>query len=356
MSFALSEEIEALRGEAVRFAASDLAPRARDAERAGSWPDEQLEVLGRFGLRALEVPARLGGLELGCLAKVVLLEALAVGDAGGLLAADQPGRAAGAIAACPDEEAARTVAAACLAGEAQSPLVVLDGEAPPASARVEWAPGWPALRWAWISAGDALQLVEVTRAPEPTRALAFHASGGVGVSLAGCPVRGSWSLSPRESVALRGRARLHGAAIALGIAQAAFDETVVYTKERVVFGKPVAHHQGNAFELAAAATHLHGARLLVRDAAAGFDRGADDAGFWATQAWLQALEAAVTLSDLGIQLLGGHGFLVDHLAEKRFREVRMLALLSGGRDAAEADVASLVLSARDPLALASEAP
>ena len=37
------------------------------------------------------------------------------------------------------------------------------------------------------------------------------------------------------------------------------------------------------------------------------------------------MDAAAAVTDLGIQLLGGHGFLVDHIAEKRFREVRMLA-------------------------------
>ena len=88
----------------------------------------------------------------------------------------------------------------------------------------------------------------------------------------------------------------------------------------------------------------------MRDAAAGFDRGDPDAGFWATQAWLTAVEAAIAATDLGVQLLGGHGFLVDHLAEKRFREARMLALLAGGRDSAEADVAELVLDVPDPLA------
>ena len=55
------------------------------------------------------------------------------------------------------------------------------------------------------------------------------------------------------------------------------------------------------------------------------------------------------MTDIGIQLLGGHGFLVDHLAEKRFREARMLGLLAGGRDAALADVASMSLEVPNPL-------
>jgi len=354
MTFSLSDEIESLRSEAERFATDVLAPRARQAEREGCWPSSVLEVLRRFSLREADVPARLGGLEAGCVAKVVLLEALAGGDAGGLLAADQPGLSTGALSACPDPRLAGEIAAACLAGEAQAALVVLDAEAAEPT-RIEWAPAWPALRWAWLSQGDRLRLVEVTRAPEPTAALAFHASGGVSVSLGEHQLLGSWQLEPEAGVLLRGRARLHAAALAIGIARAAFDATIAYTTERIVFGKPVAHHQGNAFELAGAATQLHGARLMLRDAAASYDRGEPGAGFWATQAWLQAIDAAVGVSDLGIQLLGGHGFLVDHLAEKRFREVRMLGLLAGGRDAAESDVAGLVLSLPDPLERTVEA-
>ena len=115
-----------------------------------------------------------------------------------------------------------------------------------------------------------------------------------------------------------------------------------------MFGKPVAHHQGNAFDLAHAAARVHGARLAVRDAAAAFDGEEPDAAFWATQAWLETVEAAHLATNLGIQLLGGHGFIVDHLAEKRFREARMLTMLAGARDAAELDVAAFVLDVDGP--------
>jgi alkylation response protein AidB-like acyl-CoA dehydrogenase len=349
-SFALPEELEQLRLEAARFAAQQLAPVARESERAGRWPDAALDVLAKFALRELDVSEPLGGVGAGCLAKVVLLETLAAADAGGLAAVDQPGIAAGALAACPDLDLARKIANACLAGEAQAALVAVDPEGPP-SHRVAWAPSWPPLRWVFASDGDSLRVLEVGAALEPTRALAFQASGGVSTSLAGARVLGEWRLATQDGVGVRGRARLWCAAVAVGVAQAAFDATIAYATDRIVFGKPVAHHQGNAFELAVAATNLHGARLAVRDAATSFDRGARDAGFWATQAWLGAIDAAVAVTDLGIQLLGGHGFLVDHLAEKRFREARMLALLAGGRDLAEADLAALVLDVPDALAL-----
>ena len=344
----LSEELESLRASAARFAAEQLAPVARAAESAGRWPGEALSVLESFSLRGLDLPARLGGDEAGCLAKVVLLETLAAGDAGGLPAADAAGMAAGALVHCPDPGVAGEIAGACLAGRAQCALVVADPELS-GEPSLEWAPQWPAPRWLFVSAGERLRALELSRPLEPAPALAFHASGGGSCAVSGARTLGDWKLSTQIGVAIRGRARLWLAAVAVGVGQAAFDATLAYTRERIVFGKPVAHHQGNAFELAVAATNLQGARLLVRDAAAGFDRGDPHAGFWATQAWLGAVEAAVAATDLGVQLLGGHGFLVDHLAEKRFREARMLALLAGGRDAAEADLAELVLDVPDPL-------
>jgi alkylation response protein AidB-like acyl-CoA dehydrogenase len=312
-----------------------------------------LAVLAGFPLGGLDLPGRLGGVEAGCLPKVVILETLAAADAGGLPAADQPGNAAGALEACPDSALAQEVAAAALDGTAQSAFTVLDAEV--RSVGLDWAPSWPPPRWVWLADGDTLRLLEVTGSPRPSLALAFQASGAVEVPFEATRERGSWTLSPRAALEVRGRARLWAAAIAVGIAQAALDETIEYATERVVFGKPVAHHQGNAFDLAAAAARVHGARLVVRDAAASFDRAEPDAGFWATQAWLETMEAAFAATNLGIQLLGGHGFIVDHLAEKRFREARMLALLAGGRDAAEADVAAAVLDVPDPL-IGAEVP
>jgi acyl-CoA dehydrogenase len=346
--FALAPEVEELRSATERLARSALAPNVREAEAAGRWPTGVLEVLDGFPLGGLDLPETLGGVGAGLLAKVVVLETLAGGDAGGLPAADRPGIAAGAVIACPDRDLAGEVAASCLDGSAQCGFTVLDPE--DRSTALQWAPGWPALRWVWAMDGDILRLHELTGPGEPVTVLAFQTSGGVSVPFTATTVRGTWELSPWVALGVRGRARLWAAAVAVGVAGAALAETISYTTERVVFGKPVAHHQGNAFDLAHAAARVHGARLAVRDAAAAFDREEPDAAFWATQAWLETMEAAHCATNLGIQLLGGHGFIVDHLAEKRFRETRMLAMLAGARDAAELDVASFVLDVDDPLA------
>jgi len=346
-AFELAPELEDLRAAAERLGRTELAPHAREHEAAGRWPATVLAVLAGFPLGGLDLPEALGGVGAGLLAKVVVLEALAAADAGGLAAADRPGIAAGAVVACPDRELAAEVAAGCLDGSAQCALTVIDQER--GAKQLEWAPGWPALRWLWAMESDTLLLLEVAGRPTPVTSLAFHASGGVSLPLDDTVERGRWELGPWSALLVRARARLWTAAVSVGVAGAALADTISYATERVVFGKPVAHHQGNAFDLAHAAARVHGARLAVRDAAAAVDGEEPDAAFWATQAWLEAVEAAHVATNLGIQLLGGHGFIVDHLAEKRFREARMLTMLAGARDAAELDVAAFVLDVEDPL-------
>lgn len=352
--FELAPELEELRVAAERLARRELAPNVRAAEAAGRWPPTVLDVLDGLPLGGLDLPVELGGVDAGLLAKVVVLETLAAGDAAGLPAADRPGLAAGALLACPDQALAGDVAAGCLDGSAQCGFTVIDPEH--GSPVLDWAPGWPVLRWVWAIEGDSLRLHEVTAPGESVSVLAFQASGGVSMPFDATTLRASWDLPPWVALGARGRARLWAAAVAVGVAAAALEETISYTTERVVFGKPVAHHQGNAFDLAHAAARVHGARLAVRDAAAAFDDGEPDAAFWATQAWLETMEAAHEATNVGIQLLGGHGFIVDHLAEKRFREARMLAMLAGARDAAELDVAAFVLEVDDPLAPSGSPP
>lgn len=346
--FTLSPELSDLRDAAARFAERSLGPRVREHEAAGRWPDDVLSVIDGFSLRTIDLPHRLGGAADGCLAKTVLLETLAIGDAGGLPSADQPGAANGALAACPDDGVTAEVAGACISGDASCVLVVVDPEADGVP-RVEWAPSRPTPRSVWVIEEDSLALLEAPSDLRETQALAFQASGGISAPVDRRRPIGRWDLAHGTGLAVRGRARLWTAAIAVGVAQAAFDATVDYTTDRVVFGKTVAHHQANAFDLAVTATDVHAARLAVRDAARRFDVADPHAGYWATQAWITATDAAVRATDQGIQLLGGHGFLVDHLAEKRFREAGMLRLLYGGRDAADADLRRVAVDTPDAI-------
>lgn len=178
---------------------------------------------------------------------------------------------------------------------------------------------------------------------EPVQAGAFEDIGGVTVSvLASAPVA-EWPLHPDRAFAVRAEARLWCGAVLVGIAQASIDDAIDYGRQRIVFGLPVLGHQANAFEIAAAATRVEAARQAL--AAATEHDGDDRFGWSATQAYLQAREAALAATDLGVQLHGGHGYLQGRPTERYFREARMLALLWGGADAAVDDLADRVLDA-----------
>ena len=160
--FELAPELEELRAAAERLGRSQLAPDVREHEAAGRWPATVLAVLDGFPLGGLDLPEALGGVGAGVLAKVVVLESLAAADAGGLAAADRPGIAAGAVVACPD----RDLAAEVVDGLSRriGPLRVHGRSTRSArTSLLEWAPGWPPLRWVWAMEGDTLRLLEVTR-------------------------------------------------------------------------------------------------------------------------------------------------------------------------------------------------
>jgi len=123
------------------------------------------------------------------------------------------------------------------------------------------------------------------------------------------------------------------AALLVGAARGAHRYAMRYALERTAFGRPIAHHQALAFLIADLATAVDAARLAVWRAAAGLDRG-ESAEWEAACALAEAAEQALLVGPSAVQILGGHGFMKDHPVEKWMRDIRTLAGLAGGRDAA----------------------
>ncbi|TMC51124.1 MAG: acyl-CoA dehydrogenase [Chloroflexi bacterium] len=344
IDFSLTDDIGALEAELLRFASNQLRDRARGFEAGGGWDAATLKTFRAFGVAGVDAPESWGGVDLGALAKVVALEAISRGDAGGIVAADTAGPATAAALVCPDQTLAARVVTAALAGENRAALVLAD------QADEAWMPGSTAPAWTWTSHSGGLRLLDTAGcAATLADAGALHASGGVAVDLSGAETVAEWTLDPETVALLRGRARLWPAAVLLGVATASLDYGMAYARERVVMGIPVAHHQGNAFAIAEAAGMIEAARASVRAAAVRIDQAMSWAGVWATLAYLDAVDAALHATDLGVQLLGGHGYVEDHPAEKWFREARALTQLLGGRQSAIADAAEYVLDLPDPL-------
>lgn len=123
-------------------------------------------------------------------------------------------------------------------------------------------------------------------------------------------------------------ARVASAAAAVGVARAAFDYARDYAKERKAFGVPIAQKQAIAFMLSNMAIEIDAMRLLAWEAAWRLDRGLPAT----REAWLArqyAADQALRICDDALQVLGGHGYIRDHLVELFLRDARGFATLDG---------------------------
>ena len=127
---------------------------------------------------------------------------------------------------------------------------------------------------------------------------------------------------------LLSESRVALAAMAVGVARAAFDYARAYAKERKAFGVPIATKQAIAFMLAEMATEIDATRLLVWEAASRLDKG-EDALKESSQARNYAAQAALMVTDNAVQVLGGHGYIRDHPVEMWLRDARGFAILDG---------------------------
>ena len=122
--------------------------------------------------------------------------------------------------------------------------------------------------------------------------------------------------------------RLGVSALALGCCEAVLDYVKAYCNERVAFGEPITHRQSVAFMIADIAIELDAMRLLVYRAAARAERGLDFHRE-AYLARLQCAEKGMKIGTDGVQLLGGHGFIREHMVELWYRNLRAIGILEG---------------------------
>ena len=123
--------------------------------------------------------------------------------------------------------------------------------------------------------------------------------------------------------------RVANAAIAIGVANAAFEYARDYAKEREVFGVKVAQKQAIAFMLAEMRTEIEAIRLLTWSAAWKLDTHKSDACIEAYLAVTGAADMAMMVTDRAVQILGGHGYIREHPVEMWMRNGRGFATLTG---------------------------
>ncbi|MCA1631010.1 MAG: acyl-CoA dehydrogenase [Acidobacteria bacterium] len=137
--------------------------------------------------------------------------------------------------------------------------------------------------------------------------------------------------------------RISIAALALGIAQGAYESAVKYSKERQQFGKPISEFQAIQFKLADMATQLDAARLLMYRAAYLKDEGRKVTKE-SSMAKLYASEVSVKICEEAIQIHGGYGYTKDYPPEKYWRDSKLCTIGEGTSEIQRLIIAKQVLS------------
>lgn len=338
------------------FASEVLRPGAEAAENADDTPKEVLDQTTEFGLTLLNVPESLGGLseERSAVTGVLVNEALAYGDMGQAVACLAPASVATAISLWGTDEQQQTylpaftgddVPAAALAiaeartlfdpFELQTTATATDGGYRLDGIKSGVVRGTEAELFvvgAVLDGSPRLFVVEsgtsgISLAADPSMGL--RAAGLTRLRLDGVVVPETALLGTtddyRECVRL---SRLAWAALAVGTGRAVLDYVKEYVKTREAFGEPIAHRQAVAFMVANIAIELEGMRLVTLKAASRAEQGRDASREIALARRL-ASEYGMKIGTDGVQLLGGHGFVKEHPAERWYRDLRAVAVLEG---------------------------
>jgi len=122
--------------------------------------------------------------------------------------------------------------------------------------------------------------------------------------------------------------RINVSARAIGVAQAAFNDSIKYAQQRITFGKPIAQHQAIQIKLADMATKIEAARLLLQKAAAKKDRG-ERCDLEAGMAKLFASEMCQEVTLEAMRIHGGFGYTKDFNVERYYRDAPFMLVGEG---------------------------
>jgi acyl-CoA dehydrogenase len=142
------------------------------------------------------------------------------------------------------------------------------------------------------------------------------------------------------------RTRPGVSAMAVGIAQAAFEFASEYAKERVQFGVPIAMHQAVAFMIADMATKVEASRLLVWQSGVLLDQGKRNT-LAASHAKRFAADSAMEVTVDAVQVYGGYGFIKEYPVEKLMRDAKIMQLYEGTSQIQRLVIAKEILMGRN---------
>ncbi|WP_278390043.1 acyl-CoA dehydrogenase family protein [Stutzerimonas kunmingensis] len=363
----LSEDQRMIRDMARDFARREIAPHAQAWEKAGWIDDALVAQMGELGLLGMVVPDEWGGSYIDYVAYALAVEEISAGDgATGALMSIHNSVGCGPVLNYGSQAQKDEWLAELASGRAIGCFALTEpqagSEAHNLRTRAELVDGQWVLNGSKQFCSNAkrakLAIVFAVTDPDlgkkglsaflvPTDTAGFaversehkmgiRASDTCAVSLSDCQIPEANLLGERGKGLAIALSNLEGGRIgigaqALGIARAAFEAALLYARERVQFGKPIAEHQSIANMLADMQTQLNAARLLILHAARLKSAGLPCLSE-ASQAKLFASEMAEKVCSQAVQIHGGYGYLEDYPVERYYRDARITQIYEGSSE------------------------
>lgn len=360
----LTDEQRMVRDTARDFARAELAPHAARWDEEGWLPDEVLAKLGGLGFLGMLVPEEWGGTGSDYVAYAVAMEEIAAGCAStAVIMSVQNGLGCGSILSWGSEAQKRDWLPGLASGKLISCFCLTEPQAGSEANNLKTRAVLENGRWVlngvkqFVTAGKRAHVAIVFAVTDPEQGkkglsafivpaasegfqpqkledkLGIRASDTCAIVLQDCAIPEDHRLGPRGKGLAVALSNLEGgrigiAAQALGIARAAFEAALAYSRSRVQFGRKLIEHAAIGTMLADMHTRLNAARLLVLHAARLKSAGIPCLSE-ASQAKLYASELAEWVCSKAIQVHGGYGYVRDYPVERHYRDARITQIYEG---------------------------
>jgi alkylation response protein AidB-like acyl-CoA dehydrogenase len=364
MNLRLTDEQELLRRSVREFAEAELRPHIREWDEAQELPREILGRLAGLGLMGIQIPEEYGGAAMSAVDYCICIEELARVDPSVCLSvAAHNGLGVAHLFMFGTEEQKRTYLVPLASGRQLAAWALTESVSGSDAAAMrttatrhgdDWVLNGSKQFITHGRSGDVVVVLAVTSRGKSSRGIsAFIVERGATGLRAGrkedkLGMRASETsevileqcrVPARQMLGAEGQGFVHAmqvldagrigiAALAVGLAQGAYEAARAYAFERKQFGQPIGAFQSIRSKLVDAAYRIEGARLLTYRAAVMKDEGRRTT-LDAAMAKLYSSETAVRVSEDGVQIHGGYGFVKDYPAEKYFRDVKLTTIGEG---------------------------
>lgn len=365
MDFSFTDEQQQLRRSVREFAESEIAPHVMEWDEVSRFPAELIPKLGEMGLMGVIFPEELGGAGLGYVEYVTVIEELSRVDGSvGLIVAAHNSLCTNHIFKFGTPEQRKKYVEPLAQGKKLGCWSLTEPQAGSDAGGTKTTAARKDGGWTlngsktFITNGhyaDICVAMAVTdksrgtkgisafiveknssgfRAGKKENKLGMRASDTSEVIFSDCFVPDANLLGKEgqgfvNTLQVLDGGRISIAALALGMAQGAYEAAAAYAKQRKQFGKTISQFQAIQFKLADMATEIDAARWLVYRAAWLADQQSPRFTKEASMAKLYAGEVGVRIANEAVQIFGGYGFVKDYPVEKFYRDSKLCTIGEG---------------------------